>query len=329
MNPPIVIVAEHEAGKVRPVTYELLAFAKKLCRIKSATVKVLVLGNDVHAIADDIARSCGKDVISVQVPGLMGYNAEAYRLVLDTEIRELRPAYVCISHSTQGIDFAPAVAAKLGAGCISGVEDLFETDDKICFIRSIYGGKILAHAVCRADTTVLTIQPGIFKLAEAEMVSPGVVEKKTAAFSFRQSRSMGIKKSEADTSRITEAKVVVAAGNGIRTEENLDLIHQMAALFPRSAVAGSRIVCDLGWLAYNQQVGVTGATVTPELYIACGISGATQHVQGMRGSGFIVSINTDPSAAIFKVSDVCVVEDLTAFIPILIETFEKFKNKSI
>jgi electron transfer flavoprotein alpha subunit len=326
MNTTILLVAEHDAGKIRPVTNELLAFADKLCRFKAAEVKLLIIGEDIHGLADDLAQSCGKDVISIQVPGLVGYNAEIYRQILDEEIRTLQPAYVCISHTTQGIDFAPAIAAKLGAGCVTGVEDLFEAEDEICFARSMYGGKIVAHTISPADTTILTIQPGIFKSAEGIVSSPGGVEKKTVTCSLQQSKSMGIKQAEADTSGIAEAKVLVAAGNGIREEENLDLIHRMAALFPRAAVAGSRIVCDLGWLAYNQQVGVTGATVTPELYIACGISGATQHIQGMRGSGFIVSINTDPSAAIFKISDVCVVEDLTTFVPLFIEIFERYKK---
>ena len=127
-------------------------------------------------------------------------------------------------------------------------------------------------------------------------------------------------------SAITEAKVIVAAGRGIGEAEKLGIIEQLAKVFPRSAVAGSRIVCDMGWLEYKCQVGVTGATVTPELYIACGISGAVQHVSGMRSSGFIVAINTDPAAAIFQTADICVVEDLTTFIPILIEMYEKLKT---
>jgi len=125
---------------------------------------------------------------------------------------------------------------------------------------------------------------------------------------------------------ITEAGVIVSAGQGLGDKENLDLIFQLAALFAKSAVAGSRIVCDLGWLEYRCQVGVTGATVSPQLYIACGISGAVQHVMGMRNSEFIVAINKDPAAAIFQVADIGIVEDLTTFIPALIEVYEKTKS---
>jgi electron transfer flavoprotein alpha subunit len=136
-----------------------------------------------------------------------------------------------------------------------------------------------------------------------------------------KTRSRGIKQAEADMTGITEAGVVVSAGQGLGDKENVDLMYQLAALFTKSAVAGSRIVCDLGWLEYKCQVGVTGATVSPQLYIACGISGAVQHVMGMQGSEFIVAINKDPSAAIFQTADVCIVEDLTVFIPEFIRAF--------
>jgi electron transfer flavoprotein alpha subunit len=142
-----------------------------------------------------------------------------------------------------------------------------------------------------------------------------------------KTRSTGIKQAEADMTGITEADVIVSVGQGLGDKENLDLIYQLAALFPKSAVAGSRIVCDLGWLEYSCQVGVTGATVAPQLYIACGISGAVQHVMGMRSSGYVVAINKDPAAAIFQVADICVIEDLATFIPTFIELYEKTKGK--
>ena len=138
---------------------------------------------------------------------------------------------------------------------------------------------------------------------------------------------MGIKPAGVDMTGITEAGVIVSAGQGLGDKENLDLMHRLAALFTKSAVAGSRIVCDSGWLEFRCQVGVSGATVSPRLYIACGISGAVQHVMGMRNSDYIVAINKDPAAAIFQVADICIVEDLTTFIPAFIEMYEQSKNK--
>jgi len=118
----------------------------------------------------------------------------------------------------------------------------------------------------------------------------------------------------------------VAAGRGVGEKENLEIIYQLAALFSKAAVAGSRIVCDMGWLEYQRQVGVTGTTVSPQLYIACGISGAVQHVMGMRNSEFIVAINKDPSAAFFQTADICIVEDLADFIPAFIRAYNEATN---
>ena len=126
---------------------------------------------------------------------------------------------------------------------------------------------------------------------------------------------------------ITEAGVIVSAGQGLGDKENVALLYQLAALFTKSAVAGSRIICDLGWLEYRCQVGVSGATVSPQLYIACGISGSVQHVMGMRNSEYIVAINTDPTAAIFQTADICIVENLITFIPTFIEVYETAKSE--
>jgi electron transfer flavoprotein alpha subunit len=241
---------------------------------------------------------------------------------------ENKAAYICVAHTSQGLDFAPALAVVLDADCITGVEDIVEKNGEICFTRPIYGGKIVAHLSPKAKTSILTIQPGIFKPMDSGLQAPGAIDIKSMIYEPHKSVSLGLKQAAADTSGIAEAKVIVAAGRGIREAENLEIIEQLAEVFPRSAVAGSRIVCDMGWLEYKCQVGVTGATVTPELYIACGISGAVQHVSGMRSSGFIVAINTDPAAAIFQVADICVVEDLTTFIPILIEMYEEVRNNN-
>ena len=166
----------------------------------------------------------------------------------------------------------------------------------------------------------------MFKLQPRSGAKPGRVSVKQVPIESRWWQSLGVRHSDTDSAGISQAEVIVAAGQGFGDSDNLELAHRLASLFPKSAVAGSRIVCDLGWLAYGCQVGVTGATVSPRLYIACGISGAIQHVSGMRGSEFIVAINKDPAAAIFQVADVCIVADVTTFIPTLIETCRKLKE---
>jgi electron transfer flavoprotein alpha subunit len=246
---------------------------------------------------------------------------------LAEHLRANRPAYVCVAHSSQGQDFAPVLAVELDAACIGGVEAVLPTGEGVGFARPLYGGKIMAGIRPACETAVLAVQPGIFKFTQPASSQAGSVDIRSLSAGPLGSRSLGIKQSATDTAGITEADVVVAAGQGIGDRNNLDLIHQLASMFTKSAVAGSRIVCDLGWLEYRCQVGVTGATVAPRLYIACGISGAIQHLTGIRGSEFIVAINKDPAAAIFQVADICIVEDLTTFIPKIIAACQKSNEK--
>ncbi len=322
----IIVIAEHMEGQVRPVTYELVECAIRLQGTTAMPIKVFILGEDVGDLADEIAQHSGQDVSAVQVQDLAEYHGETYRDVLEKLLNSENARYICVAHSSQGLDFGPALAVALHADCITGIEDIYLHDGHPNFVRPIYGGKVVAHVSPRSETAILSIQPGIFKPSDLEGREAGSVNLQTMTSRAKRTRSLGIKQAEADTSGISEADVLISAGIGIGDEENLEFVYALAELFPKSAVAGTRIVCDLGWLEYKCQVGVTGATVSPELYIACGISGAVQHVSGMRGSGFIVAINTDPTAAIFHTADVCVVEDLKTFIPVFIEEYKQEKQ---
>lgn len=320
----IVVIAEHAEGQVRPITYELAGFARTLQKeMPSSDIKIIVTGERIDSVAEIIARKTGLGVFSITVPGLAGYHAEVYKNILTDVLTDWRPSHVCAAHSTQGMDFAPGLAARLGAACVTGIEAIVKQDEKLCFRRAVSGGKIMADVFADSPMILLAVQPGCFAPAPADAAAPGPVKQLRMESAPEQSFSRGIIRKIMHASAVTEADVIVAAGRGIGDKQYLDLIYRLAALFPESAVGGSRIVCDQGWLDYAQQIGVTGCTVAPDLYIACGISGAIQHVSGMRGSGFVVSINKDSKAAVFNVSDVCIVEDLTTFIPILIEIHEK------
>ncbi|CAB1076156.1 Electron transfer flavoprotein, alpha subunit [Olavius algarvensis Delta 1 endosymbiont] len=326
MTDIIAVIAEHADGGVNPVTFELIAFAKKLPEAESLPIQVLILGADIQNPAREIAKASGLDVVGYEIPAMPVYNGELYNQILVRHFSGAPPRYVCIAHTSSGADFAPALAIELNGACIGGIEDLLISEEGGCFARPVYGGKAIAHIRPPAVTSILTIQPGIFKSDPPSDQEPGTVDIRSASPTPRWWHSNGVKQMAVDTQGIAEAEIVVAAGQGIGEQENLDLIDQLASIFSKSAIAGSRIVCDLDWLAYGCQVGVTGATVSPRLYLACGISGAIQHVTGMRGSEFIVAINKDPSAAIFQVADICVVEDLTTFIPTLIETYRQTRD---
>jgi len=327
MTSAIVIVAEHAEGRIKPVTYEVIAFARKLQRhTSSSPISILLLADEVENPAQELADRCGLDVTAMRIPAMQSYNGELYVQVLAEFLADMHPAFVCTAHTSQGQDYAPALAVKLSAACITGVGDLIGQGKETAFARPTYGGKVIAHLQPTSPTAVITVQPGIHNAAAKPGNTKGNVTILTPSAQNRRSRSLGIKQADADTARIGDASVIVAAGRGIGEEDNLDNIRQLAALFAKSAVAGSRIVCDLGWLGYPCQVGVTGTTVSPQLYIACGISGAVQHVMGMQGSEFIVAINKDPSAAIFQVADIGIVEDLNAFIPEFIRVYNSEKG---
>jgi len=315
----IVVIAEHFQGEIRPITYELVHFAEELGQFRSAPIKILVLEEKVEALAKSLAETTGKDVLGIRSPQLAQYNGQVYKSVLHEILGEHPPAYVCISHSSRGSDFAPGLAMRLKAACITGVSALSVQEDRVCFSRDVYGGKINADMVSYTETTVLTVQPGSYGPAPDKDQPRGKVYLKSIAVAPQVSATLSTTPFQTSDLDLSAARVIVSAGRGIGEEENLQLIRNLASAIPQSVVCGSRPVIDLGWLTYDRQVGVTGATVTPDLYLACGISGAAQHVSGMKGSGFIVAINTDPMAAIFNLSDICIVEDLKTFIPVLLE----------
>ena len=315
----IVVIAEHFQGEIRPVTYELVHFAEALGQVGSRPVKILVLGEKVETLAESLAGTTGKDVLGIHAPQMAQYNGQVYKSVLHDILGECPPAYVCIAHSSRGSEFAPGLAMRLKAACITGVSALSVHEGMICFSRDVYGGKINADMVSATKTTVVTVQPGSYGPKPDKDQPRGNVCLKAMAVAPQASATLSTTPFQASDLDLSAARVIVSAGRGIGEEENLQLVRDLAAVIPKAVVCGSRPVIDLGWLTYDRQVGVTGATVSPDLYLACGISGAAQHASGMKGSGFIVSSNTDPMAAIFNLSDICIVEDLTTFIPLLLE----------
>jgi len=322
----IVVIAEHFQGEIRPVTHELVRFAEALQEVRPAGIQILVLGEKVEGLAKSLAKTTGKDVQGILAPQLTRYNGQAYKTVLHEVLREHPPAYVCVAHSSRGSDFAPGLAMRMGAACITGVSSILAQEGVICFSRDIYGGKINADMVSSSKTTVLTVQPGSYGPTPKNDQAGGKVYLKSVVVVLQASTTLSTTAFQTSDLDLSIARIIVSAGRGIGEAENLQFIRNLASVLPRSVVCGSRPVIDLGWMTYDRQVGITGAIVTPDLYIACGISGAAQHAGGMKGSGFIVSINTDPMAAIFNLSDICIVEDLMTFIPVLLEKMAEQRN---
>jgi electron transfer flavoprotein alpha subunit len=356
MQTEIAAIAEVAAGRPAPVTPELIAFAKALRRDASVPVRVFIPGEGIATAAVGLAVLPGVTVTGLEGRALAAYSAEAWKSILAPRLAALKPRFVCIAHDAMGADFGPGLAARLGAACITSVEGFRREKDGIVFRRPFLNGKMRMEIVPETEMTVVTLLPGTFRREEPHpsaedqagrneetlrpdnlcdrmptmergrksgVAAPGTPEVIPVKDLPLKTRPLGLLPAPDEDTDLAAAEVIVAAGRGIGGGENIALLRQLASLFSRPALGASRAVCDASWLPCRFQIGQTGKTVAPRLYIACGISGALQHLAGMRGSQCIVAINRDPRAAIFQAADVAVVEDLVSFIPLLVGACRK------
>jgi electron transfer flavoprotein alpha subunit len=321
----IVVIVEHYRGTVSPATYEAIACAREIMGLLPSQVVVISVGQDAEERATDVCAATGARQLALHVPGLDGYNGDAYRTILARVLTELDPAWVCVPGTAQGLDFAPGLTVRLGGDCISGVQRVGQERSTLVCARTLFNGKIVAEMTASTRPTVLLVRPGAFKAVVRLPQDHGSVAVRTVQWRAAGTRALGVKSVEAADPALGEASVIVSAGRGVVRRENLELVRRVASLFSRSAVAGSRPLCDLGWLPYTSQVGQTGATVSPDMYFACGISGAQQHLAGMRGSKLTVAVNTDPHAAIFNEADLGIVEDVEGFLSDLLEVWAQLQ----
>lgn len=313
MSDIVACICEHEDGKIVPATLEALGFATELASLTSRKIVSVVIGEGALDTATYLNQLSGLPSLAVNVAAMRAYNSEAYKAAARHAIGLLGSDYVCVPGTTQGFDFAPGLAARLGMPCISNVEGILERNNGPVFVRSVFNGKILAELSLDGQGLVI-VQPGRFRFEKNNSSCESWVKQVSFDYEPVRTRVLSTEFSEAADSSLSDASVIIAAGRGIRRKENLELIKKVAQLFSRSAVAGSRPLCDDGWLPFSGQVGQTGATVAPELYMACGISGAQQHLAGMRGSKLVVAINLDAHAPIFLEADIGIIEDLEEFL---------------
>ena len=320
----IFIIAEHRQGKVRPEGLELAAFGKKLSQACDAKLTGLILAGPGLALAQNFSEDTGLDVIGLENENFSAYNSDAYVSALANFLSKREPAHVLVSHTATGWDFAPRLAIALKGSCITGITK-FNKADKFFFTRSICNGKILTEIAPAANTTaVLTIMPGAVKPEPPD--KSGKVETLQVKIDPPFARNLGYSESKRGALDLSKAEVIVSAGRGIGDADKLELVRRLAGCFEKSAMGASRPVVDAGWLPLEHQVGQTGQSVRPKLYIACGISGAVQHIAGMSGSGLIVAINTDRGANIFNIAHLGVVQDLHKFLPVLTEKIRAAKK---
>lgn len=318
----MLILIDTIDNKASASVFELITFAERLAGPEGAQIRVVIAGQSIGDIAHKAARF-GHDVIALEHPALRFPNPDFFAEETIRLAGEFNPRFVIISHTMRGCQVASRVSAAEGFSCITGVEFFATSGGAPVFRKSIINGKIAIGLVPGGERAAITVLPGAYQPPDLDATprSPGTVEIRTPGGIESRCRPLGLREAEEESARLEESDVIIAAGRGIGTKENLELIRAVARLFPNAAVGASRIVVDQKWLPYAHQVGVTGKTVAPKLYMACGISGAQQHIAGMKGSRTIVAINRDPHAAIFSISDYIIIEDLTTFLPILIDKY--------
>jgi len=318
MTKKLLIVCETLDNSLITPVQELAAFAAS-CSISSDETTVMIAGQDVSAAVPK-AAAAGIDVMTVEHEALRYYNPPALAGSVIEVCRRIGASRICFSHTMQSCAAAVIVANELDCAIVTGVERAGENNGVIEFARSAYNGKMLEKTMFGSgDGFVCTVQSGSFASDPAAPNATGNIRKFDYDAVSEKFIPLGITAADESAISLNEADVIVAAGRGVGKEENLAVIYETAKLFSNSAVGASRIVCDNGWLPYGRQVGMTGKTVSPRLYMACGISGAQQHLVGMKNSQFIVAINSDPHANIFSTAHVGVADDLNLFLPVFIE----------
>ncbi len=324
----IFAIVEHVEGRATPATHDVIACATRLGHMTNARVRAIVVGDEIGGLSREIAEKTGVDVIEARTTGRALYNGEVYTRVVERIVEKRRPLYICAAHSSRGLDFAPGLAIRLKAACITGVNGLKgDGGGRPLFSRAVYNGKFNAFVRPETATAVITVQPGFLESPGARG-GPGVVETAVMGAMHSRIRNRGGRRPEAEGSDLVDANIIVAVGRGVGKRENLDHVFRFSEFLSNAVAAGSRPMIDMGWMARRRQVGVTGAAVSPEIYIACGISGSSQHIAGMSASGRIISINHDENAPIFNVSDVCIVEDLLSFIDAFAKVVREAPDKN-
>lgn len=323
------VIAEQENGQLMNVTFELLGAAKELCaKLEEKCCAVLVT-----AAAGELPQqliAAGADVVYViEDAKYADYDTELYTDAICQLSKKYDPASIMFGATDDGRDLAPRVAARLHTGLCADCTALDVTDDKlVAWTRPALGGNICATIICDVNRPQMgTVRPKVFKPAELDNTRTGEVIAFTPE-AGTVSRVELVKKealSSENAVKIDEADMIAAGGRGFGSKEKFDVLEQLAALFKNSAVAGTRAAIDEGWLTHSQQVGQSGKSVTPHIYFACGISGAIQHLSGMKDSDIIIAINKDAEAPIFTVAHYGIVGDVNVILPKLIEKIKAYK----
>jgi electron transfer flavoprotein alpha subunit len=327
MNNEILVFAEQQEGKITRPTWEAVAAGQRIAGDTGGTVTLAVLGDKSSALASELTAAEAAGVVAVEAPSLAEYTPDGYSAALAELIRARQPRYVVFGHTYQVRDFAPKLAAALGAGFISDCLGYRKQDGRLVFVRQVFQGKFHADVEFAGDAPYLvSFQAGSFREDAFKRAGNAPVTTVAATVSSEQIRTKPRERFREAKQAVdlTQAEIIVAVGRGIKAPENVDLARKLAEALG-GEIGASRPICDGGWLPMDRQIGSSGQTVAPKLYVALGISGAIQHQVGMKGSRSVLAINKDREAPIFEVATYGVVGDLFEIVPPLTEAIRKAK----
>jgi len=312
----ILVLVEHRQGEIRDITFEMLMKGKTLSEKTGGPLTALLLGNNVGEMAEQLKNRANR-VLLIEDQKLENFNSETYQRVLGNVVEQEKPSLLLIGHTAFGMDLAPSLATQMNTPLATDCIDVMMEDDQVKAIRQTYGGKLNVEVCLRpGERSMVTIRPASFSVEEysmageiARVASPLMEETASKRFLEYMEAAAG----EVD---ITQAEILVSVGRGIKDPENIPIVQELADSLG-AALSCSRPVVDKKWLPKDRQVGTSGKTVKPKVYIAIGISGAFQHAAGMKGSGTIIAINKDPKAPIFNIAHYGIVGDLFKIVPSL------------
>lgn len=322
----IWVLAEHREGRLKRVSFESLGQGLNLAEKLNTECVALLLGHEVENLAPELFYYGAKKIYLIQSPHLKHYTSDGYAKVLTDLIRKKNPEILLLGATFQGKDLAPKVSTSLKAPLFIDCLELSLNDaGKLEAVRSVYAGKARIRVTGNgALPQIASIRPNVMTPMERDESRTGSIENITVELDSKDIRTI-VKEFVKDATMkidLTEARIIVSGGRGMKSQENFKILEALAEVLG-AAVGASRGAVDADWRDYSAQVGQTGKTVTPELYIACGISGAVQHLAGMSTSKYIVAINKDTEASIFKIADYGIVGDLFEIVPALTEEFKK------
>jgi len=326
MADTILVITEQRRGELNRQSWETLVAGQQLAAGRQAHLAVALLGRGMEKLAQEFAARKPETVWVVEHDLLEHYTPDGYVAALEQLIRQLQPALVLFPHTYQVRDFAPKLAARFQRGLISDCIGVQTDNGQTVFVRQMFQGKTSANVLPQGDPPhFVSFQAAAFRADQiADGTGKGEVKKAEVKLSADQVRSQPEEpfREAKQAVDLSQAEIIVAVGRGIKEKDNLKLGEKLASLLG-GELAASRPICDEGWLPMERQIGSSGQTVAPKLYLALGISGAIQHVVGMKGARTIVAINKDANAPIFEIADYGIVGDLFEIVPALIETLEK------